>query len=221
MLLLIEHNPPKISWIESYGCQFAHDRGDLLVYFVWLVNIWYLCQPRACKHIICLQALQSLLINLQTYSSLKNTCSWTYHMFVSQLVNPPWHPYKSAPHQASNLQFPLQAHWHIGMMEWHLCVVPKLAGEGRCISPLPSFFQGVGFGDFCWWVCLPDQRRVSLIYFPINFDSIASWLLPLFGPPPGRCSHQPSQVLWVQGAEQLQGLHEHAHHRQQPTAFLA
>ncbi len=125
-------------------------------------NISYVCKPcnpcwYACKHIIVHK---------------------TYHMFVSQLVNPPWHPCKSAPWQASNLQFPLQAHWHIGMMQWHLHVVPMSAREERCISILPSLFLGVGLGNFCWWVCLPDQHWVSLIYFPINFDSNASWSSP-------------------------------------------
>ncbi len=145
---------------------------------MWLGNIWYLCQQCACKHIIWLQALQSLSIRLQTYHSLQARCSRTYHMFASQLVNLPLHPCKKAPWQASNSQFPLQAHWHIRMMEWHLCVVPLLAREERCISLLPSLFLDVRFGDFCWWVCLPDQRRVSLIYFPIDFDSNASWSLP-------------------------------------------
>ncbi len=36
-------------------------------YFAWLANIWYLCQPCAHKQIICLQALLSLSIHLQTY----------------------------------------------------------------------------------------------------------------------------------------------------------
>ena len=151
-------------------------------YFAWLGNIWYLCQPCAPKHIICLQALQSLSIRLQTYHSLQTTCLGTYHMFASQLVNPPSHPCISAPWQASNLQFPLQAHWLVGMMEWHLLVTPMLAREDRCISLLPSLFMGGGFSDFLWWVCLPDQHQVSLIYFSINFDSNASWSLqPLLG----------------------------------------
>ncbi len=36
----------------------------------------------------------------------------------------------------------------------------------------------MGFGYFLWWVCLCDQRQVSLIYVPINFDSNASWSSP-------------------------------------------
>ncbi len=99
-------------------------------------------------------------------------------MFASQLVNPPLHPCKKVPWQASNLQFPLQAHWHIRMMEWQLCVLPLLAREGRYISLLPLLFLGIGFGNFCWWVCLPDQHQVSLIYFPSDFDSNASWSSP-------------------------------------------
>ncbi len=60
MLLLIERNPLRISQIRSYGCQFAHNGGGLFLWikrvlFAWLANIWYLCQPHACKHIICLQ----------------------------------------------------------------------------------------------------------------------------------------------------------------------
>ncbi len=98
-------------------------------------------------------------------------------MFASQLVNPPWHPCKSAPWQASNLQFLLQARWLVGMMEWHLLFTPMLAREDKCISLLPSLFTGRVFGNFLWWVCLPDRHQVSLIYFPINFDSNASWSL--------------------------------------------
>ncbi len=51
-------------------------------------------------------------------------------------------------------------------------------------------------------------------------------LHPLLGPPPGRHSHQPSRVVQVRGAKQLQGLCGHSHQRQQPrvdafTTFLA
>jgi hypothetical protein len=99
-------------------------------------------------------------------------------MFVSQLVNLPWHPCKSAPQQASDLKFPLHVRWHIGMMECHLCFTPMLAREGRCISLLRSLFLGMGSGGFLWWVCLPDQRRVSHIHFHIFFDSNASWSSP-------------------------------------------
>ncbi len=109
-------------------------------------------------------------------------CLQTYQMFASQCVNPPCHPCKSAPRQASNTQFPLQAHWHVKMMECHLCVAPILATEGRCISLPPSHFLVVGLGYFLWWVCLPDQCWVSLICAPINFDSNTSWsLLPPLG----------------------------------------
>jgi hypothetical protein len=93
---------------------------------------------------------RSLSICLQTYHSSQTRCLRTYHMFASQPVNPPWHPCKSVPQQASNFQFPLQAHWHIGMMQRHLRVVPVLARQGRWVSFLPSLFLGVGLGNFCW-----------------------------------------------------------------------
>ncbi len=152
MLLLIEKKTPKISQIKSYGCQFVHNGGGLFhqikrVVFVWLAKIWYHCQPHACKHIICLQALPSLSICLQIYHSLQTTCLQTYHMFASQLA---WHLCKSAAWKASNSQFPLQACWHIGIMECHLCVTQMLARVGRCISVLPLLFLGVWFGNFLW-----------------------------------------------------------------------
>ncbi len=129
-----------------------------------------------------LQALQSLSICLQTYNSLQTTCLWTYHKFASQLVNPHWRPCKSVPWQASYSQFPLQAHWLNRLMEWHFLVTPMLAREDRCISLLPSLFMGGGFGNFLWWLCLPDHHKVSHINFSINFDSNASWSLqPPFG----------------------------------------
>ncbi len=59
-------------------------------YFAWLGNIWYLCQPCARKQIICLQAMQSLSICLQTYHSSQTRCLRTYHMFASQLMNLPY-----------------------------------------------------------------------------------------------------------------------------------
>jgi hypothetical protein len=124
------------------------------------------------QNIICLQALRSLSIRLQTYHSLQTMCSQTYHMFASQLA---WYPCKSAPQKASNSQFHLQVRWHIGIIVCQLHITPMLAREGRCISLLPSLFLGMGFGNFTWWVCLPDQIQVLLINFPIYFDSNASW----------------------------------------------
>ncbi len=64
MLLLIEQNPPKISQIESYGCQFAHDGGGLLL------RIKRVLFCVACKHMI----------------SLPTTCLQTYHIFASLAI---------------------------------------------------------------------------------------------------------------------------------------
>ena len=167
-----------------------HNGGGL---FLWTKRVLFcvackhLHPPRACNYIIWLQASQSLSIRLQICHTLWTTCLWKYHIVASQLVSPPWHPCKSTPWQASDLQFHLHARWHIiGMTEWHLCVTPMLPRKGRCISLLPSLFLGVGFGSVLWWVCLPDQRQVSLIYFHINFDSTTSWSLP---PPLGLYYH--------------------------------
>ncbi len=145
-----------------------------------------------------LQALPFLSICLQRYYSLQTTCLQTYHMFASQHVNPPWIPCKNAPQQASDSQFPLQVRWFIRMMEWHLLVTPMLAREDRCISLFPSLFMGVLFGNFFWWVCLPDQHQVSLIILPSTMtrtlaDIAATLRLvhlqPHLRPPPGGCRH--------------------------------
>ncbi len=82
-------------------------------------------------------------------------------------------------HASASIQFkfPLQTYWLVGMMEWHILFTPMLAREDRCISILPSLFMGGGFGNFLWRVCLPDKHQVSLIYFPINFNSNARWSL--------------------------------------------
>jgi hypothetical protein len=100
-------------------------------------------------------------------------------MFASQLA---WHPCKSVPWQAFDSQFPLQACWHIRMMEWHLRVTPMLVREGRCISPtewwngtfvvlqfisiLPSLFLGMGFEIFFGECVFLISAKYQLFIFP-------------------------------------------------------
>jgi hypothetical protein len=74
---------------------------------------------------------------------------------VSQFaVNPPWHQCKSVPWQASNLQFSLQAQWHIGMMEF--CVTPMLAKKGG------AYHSSLHF-SWAWELAIFFGECVSLI----------------------------------------------------------
>ncbi len=91
------------------------------------------------------------------------------YMFASQLVDLPWQPCKSTPQQASNLQFPLQVHWHIGMMECHLCFTQMLAREDSSLHFSWVWGSAVFFGE-----CV---SLISAAYHIFIFPSILTLVL--------------------------------------------
>ncbi len=107
------------------------------------------CEPRARKHIICLKA-----------------SSWT----------------RLGTHAKACLGKYLVCNFlcrRIDSLEWWNDTFLLLQFWLEKIGAYHSFlhFSWAGGSAFFLWVCLPDQHQVSLIYFPINFDSNASWSL--------------------------------------------
>jgi hypothetical protein len=102
------------------------------------------CKPGACKHIICLQA--SLWTHLRTNAKRRLDKHPICNFLCRRIGTSEW--------------------WNDTFVLFY-CWLEK----GGAYHSSLHFSLGVGFGNFCLWVCLPDQRRVSLIYFPINFDS--------------------------------------------------
>ncbi len=117
-------------------------------HFAWHAIIWYLCQPCACKHIICLQVLQSLSISLQTYHILQTRCLRTYHMFASQLREPALAPMRKRT--SATIQFAISSAGHLNQRndaKAPLCCSD--VGYRREVHITPPFtFPGCGVWQF-------------------------------------------------------------------------